>query len=113
MLAISLNFVFLSNIFMFIMSMPILYSRRIVKLIPSRQIFFGAAWIAFFHTLAWVLVCIAYILTPNPAYVTVLVGLAPIWFYIYYRMRRIPDDASPVAGIFMMIASFMVLLFSR
>ena len=113
MLAISLNFVFLSNIFMFIMSLPLLYNISAVKLVPSKAVLNGAAWIALFHTLAWVLVCIATILTPNPSYVAVIVGLAPVWFYIYYRLRRIPDDANPVAGIFMMLASFIVLLFSQ
>ena len=113
LLNISLTFVFLTNIFMFLMSMPVLYSRRVVALIPNAKALKGATLVAFFHTLSWVLACIAIIMTPNPAYVSVITGLAPIWFYIYYRMRRIPDDASPVAGVFMMIASFMVLLFSR
>ena len=113
LLNISLTFVFVANVFMFIISMPVLYSQRVVALIPNIKTLKGAALVSFFHTLSWVLAAIAIIMTPNPAYVAVMTGLAPIWFYIYYRLRRIPDDANPVAGIFMMVASFMVLLFSQ
>lgn len=113
LLNISLTFVFLTNIGMFLMSMPVLYSRKVVTLIPERKSLIGASLVAFFHTLSWVLACIAIIMTPNPAYVSVITGLAPVWFYLYYRMRHIPDDASPIAGIFMMLASFMVLIFNQ
>ena len=113
LLSISLTFVFVANLLMFLISMPVLYSGRVVALIPNIKILKDATLVSLFHTLSWVLLAIAIIMTPNPAYVAVITGLAPIWFYIYYRLRRIPDDANPVAGIFMMIASFMVLLFSQ
>lgn len=111
LLPISLNFVFLSNLFMFLISLPFYLLKNKHEPI-QRKLLTGAGVIAIFHTLSWVLACIAIILTPNPAYVSVIIGLAPIWFMLYYRFRCIKDNASPIAGLFMALAAIIVLLSS-
>ena len=112
LLAISLNFVFLTNILMFVISLPIYYFRNKHNFIPPR-IIESAGMVAFFHTISWVFACIAIILTPNPAYVSVMTGLAPVWFMIYYKARGIEDDASPWSGMFMALAAMIVLVCAR
>ena len=109
LLEISLNFVFLCNVFMFLISLPLYYSQNRSQFIPDK-ILISAGSVAFFHTVSWVFACIAIILTPNPAYVTVVTGLAPIWFIIYYKLRNIEDDASPVAGLMMAFAALLILI---
>ena len=113
LLAISLNFVFLSNVFMFLISLPVFYSLNKQKFMPEKPALHCAGGVAFFHTISWVLACIAIILTPNPAYVTVITGLAPIWFMIYYKIIGEKDDASPVAGLFMAAAAIIILIASQ
>ena len=111
--SISMNFVFLCNIFMFLMSLPVLYSLKKMTLKPDRELLICSSSVAFFHTISWVLACMAVILTPNPAYVSVITGLAPIWFMIYYKFKGETDDASPVAGLFMALAAFLILVASQ
>lgn len=112
LLSISLNFVFLCNVFMFIISLPVYCSQNKTRFIPP-NIIASAGGVAFFHTISWVFACIAIILTPNPAYVSVITGLAPIWFMIYYKMRHIEDDASPWAGLFMALSAIIILVAAR
>ena len=109
LLQISLNFVFLCNLFMFLLSLPV-YQKKKEAILNKKTLYIGSFYISFFHTVSWILCCIAIILTPNPAYVAVITGLAPIWFMIYYKLKNIPDDSSPVAGLFMSIAAIIVLL---
>lgn len=52
---------------------------------------------------------IALVLGPNPAYVSMVVLLAPVWLLVYHRLAGIKDDASPVAGT-MMVAAAIVLM---
>jgi hypothetical protein len=112
LLEISLNFVFLCNVVMFIISLPVYYVQNKKNLIPEK-IIISAGSIAFFHTISWVFVCIAIILTPNPAYVLLLTSLTPVWFMVYYKFRGIPDDASPWAGLFITLSAIMMLIFSK
>lgn len=112
LLEISLNFVFLCNVFMFLISAPIYYFLKSSKknTFIDKHSIIGSGYIALFHTVSWVAVCIAIILTPNPAYVSVVTGLAPIWFFIYYKFKGIKDDASPIAGVFMAFAAILILV---
>ena len=109
LLDISLNFVFLCNVFMFLISLPLYYSQNRSQFIPDK-ILISAGSVAFFHTVSWVFACVAIILTPNPAYVSVVTGLGPIWFMIYYKLRNIEDDASPLAGLMMAFAALLILV---
>ncbi len=111
LLDISLNFVFLCNVFMFLISLPVYVSKNKRLHIPDNTVL-SSGIVAFFHTVSWVFACIAIILTPNPAYVSVITGLAPIWFMIYYKVKGVNDDASPWAGFFMVFAAILVLVFS-
>ena len=97
---------------MFIISFPVYYSQNKTKLISS-TIMRASGSVALFHPVSWVFVCLAIILTPNPAYVSVITGLAPIWFMVYYRLKGIKDDASPMAGMFMAVAAIIVLIAAR
>ncbi|GEM_PF-1064236 len=116
LLPIALNFVFLSNISMFLISLPVFLSQRMNR--PKRNItlfkidghlFKAASSIAFFHTFSWVLISLAIILTPNPAYPGFIGGLAPVWFMIYYKIRKIDDDSNPIAGLFLSLASLILI----
>lgn len=115
LLEISLNFVFISNIMMFLLSFPVLVSQKMrpnakkPPLVIDKKLIKAAFSIGFFHTISWVSICIAIILTPNPAYPGIITGLGPIWFMLYYKARGIPDSASPIAGLFMTVAALLLL----
>ena len=116
LLGIALNFVFLSNIAMFIISIPLFLSQQIKKKTIFQDMdinFFKASFIvSFAHTVSWVLAAIAIILTPNPAYPGFITGLAPVWFMIYYKLRGQKDSASPIAGLFLTFATLVLLYFT-
>lgn len=120
LLPIAMNFVFLSNISMFAVSLPVLISQRrrlkkkgSVPLKIDNHLVKAASSIAFFHTLSWILVSLAIILTPNPAYPGFITGLAPVWFMIYYKLRKIDDNASPIAGLCLSFASLILIFFAQ
>ncbi len=50
-----------------------------------------------------------FFLFSNSAYVSMMDGLIPVWFMLYYRMRNIQDDASPKAGLLIALAAIMIL----
>lgn len=110
MLGISLNFVFLCNLLMLIMSLPLYLSRQKGRLHPPLSTVKSSSGVAVFHSLSWLFYCLAVIGTPNPAYVGVITGLAPLWFLIYYKIRKHEDDASPMAGLVMGVAAIIVLI---
>ena len=113
MLGISLNFVFLCNVLMFLLSVPVYYGMKKASSLPKKIVFKASAYVALSHTFSWFFFCLAVILTPNPAYVGVITGLAPLWFLIYYKIRKIDDDASPVAGLILGAAALVILLGSH
>lgn len=107
---ISLNFVFLISAAMLVFSTPVMVSQHIKspKVITRHSLLAGFI-VAIFHTISWVLFNMAIILSPNPAYVSMMDGLIPVWFMLYYRMRNIQDDASPKAGLLIALAAIMIL----
>ncbi|HEX2859899.1 MAG TPA: hypothetical protein VHP58_06870 [Alphaproteobacteria bacterium] len=52
---------------------------------------------------------VALIYAPNPAYVSMIILLAPLWLLIYHRVRGIPDNTSPLAGLVMALAAGLLL----
>lgn len=113
MFGISLNFVFLCNVLMFLLSAPIYYGMKKASSIPKKTLFKASAYVAVAHSLSWFFFCLAVILTPNPAYVGVITGLAPLWFLLYYKIRKIDDDASPVGGLIIGAAAILILFSSN
>lgn len=47
---------------------------------------------------------------PNPAYVTALNMLTPIWLLVFHKLRGIPDDASPYMGALMVVSAIGLIL---
>lgn len=111
-LRITLNFVFLLCIFGAVISLPLLLSKHMKSSGPvlNKHVFKGAAWVAVFHTLSWILFNVAIVLSPNPAYVSMVDGLIPVWFMLYYRLRGFHDDASPRSGLIITLAAVILLL---
>lgn len=52
---------------------------------------------------------VALIYAPNPAYVSMVILLAPLWLLIYHRVAGIPDNTSPIAGLIMALAAGLLL----
>jgi drug/metabolite transporter (DMT)-like permease len=76
----------------------------------SQKLVRSAGWAAFGSTLNQVLFFMALVLGPSPAYVSMVLLLAPVWLLIYHRWANIPDDASPWAGT-VMVGAAVVLMF--
>ena len=57
--------------------------------------------------------CINYSImsAPNPAYVSILLLLTPFWISVIHWLRKVPDDASPLAGA-ALVASAMALIWA-
>jgi drug/metabolite transporter (DMT)-like permease len=107
---ISLNFVFLVSAAMGVLSLPLMVSNHIKSPnIITKHVLLAGLVVAIFHTIAWVLFNVGLILSPNPAYVSMMDGLIPVWFMLYYRWRGIPDDASPKAGLLIALAAIIIL----
>lgn len=51
---------------------------------------------------------------PNPAYLSAIFMLTPVWLLLYNRLRKVPDDASPIAGTVIALAAlFLILITTR
>jgi hypothetical protein len=108
----ALNLVLICNLFMFLISFPIfLYMHQKQKLKFTKQDFQCSFYVSLVHTSSWVLFCLALYYASNPAYVSVLLGLTPVWFLIYYKVLKQKDDASPVGGLIMALAAILIIIF--
>ncbi|RYG59416.1 MAG: hypothetical protein EON60_10505 [Alphaproteobacteria bacterium] len=52
----------------------------------------------------------ALVLGPSPAYVSMVVLLAPVWLLIYHRWAGIKDDANPIAGTLLVFAAVVLMV---
>ena len=52
----------------------------------------------------------ALVLGPSPAYVSMVVLLAPVWLLVYHRWAGIKDDANPVAGTLLVFAAVVLMV---
>jgi hypothetical protein len=114
LLPISLGFVLLSNIMMAAISFPVVISRKLkARHSFNKAILKPALYVSVFHTVSWVLINIATILTPNAAYPFAITALSPLWFMFYYKLKGVKDDASPYAGGLMFAAAVILVLVSK
>jgi len=114
LLPISLGFVLLSNALMAMISFPAVISKKKRAQHPfNKKILKPALYISVFHTISWILINLATILTPNAAYPFAVTALSPLWFMLYYKMKGVKDDASPVAGGLMFAAAVILVLVSK
>lgn len=112
LLPIALGFVLLSNALMALISFPVVISRKRQASL-NKAMLKPALYVSVFHTISWVLINISTILTPNAAYPFAITALSPLWFMMYYKIKGIRDDASPVAGAVMFAAAVLLVLASK
>lgn len=111
MVAVTLSYVFLCNALMALIALPVHISKNMEeKTYFNPAMVKPGAGVALFHTLSWVMIAVAFIMAPNPAYPVVITALNPIWFMIYYKMRGVTDDASPLAGAVMVFSAIVLIL---
>jgi hypothetical protein len=114
LLPISLGFVLLSNIMMAMISFPVVLSQKMkARHAWNKAILKPALYVSMFHTVSWILINLATILSPNAAYPFAMTALSPLWFMLYYRIKGIKDDASPYAGGLMFAAAVILVLVSK
>ncbi|MFZ2587936.1 MAG: hypothetical protein WAZ18_07465 [Alphaproteobacteria bacterium] len=70
----------------------------------------AAGWAAIITMFNHVCFFMGLTLAPNPAYVSMIALLAPLWLLIYHRLAGIPDNASPWAGAILVLASIGFLM---
>ena len=109
---IAVNWVFLNNIGTLMLGIPLLLRRRQKDGLDLRpkNIEKAALIGSSLHTTAWVFSALAVIYTPNPAYPAILGAMIPLWFSVYYKLFKIPDDFSPVAGTLLATSAVILLL---
>lgn len=70
----------------------------------------AGGWAAFGSAMNQVCFFIALVNSPNPAYVSMIALLAPVWLLVYHRMANMRDDASPVAGTIVVLAAILLMV---
>jgi len=115
-LQITLCFIMLSNLVMAAWYAPyILRDTKIARASREgadelRMVVKAGLLVALFHSASWTMTSLALIDAPNPAYPTIVGSLTPVWYMLYYKLRGMRDDASPVAGATLFLASMMIIL---
>lgn len=59
-------------------------------------------------TLNHIVFLIALSHAPNPAYVSMIALLAPVWLLVYHRLKGVPDNANPWAGTVLVLAAVIM-----
>lgn len=115
-LELTLNFIFLTNLVMFMLAMPIYLSRRskedVITALSDRGVLKGSVKISALYNVSWVFISLALIYADNPAYPTVITAMVPLYLMVYYLMRKQKDEANPMAGMMMVLSAVLIILFS-
>lgn len=108
-LEMSVIYVFLSFLVAMVLSGLFLIVRHSPdkELLPPKM-FRAAFIIGILGAVTFTLFLLGVIHAPNPAYVTAVAMLSPVWLMFYHKLRGIKDDASPFAG-FLLVASAITL----
>jgi hypothetical protein len=75
----------------------------------SPKLFHAAMEAAAASSLSYMCFLIALTKAPNPAYVSMICLLAPVWLLVYHRLRDVPDDANPYAGLVLVVAAMLLI----
>lgn len=78
--------------------------------ILNHKLMQAAGWAAIITMFNHVCFFMGLALAPNPAYVSMIALLAPMWLLVYHRVMGIPDNASPWAGAILVLASIGFLM---
>lgn len=76
----------------------------------SHKMLYAAGWAGFLGTLNQVCFYVALVSAPNPAYVSMISLLTPVWLLLYHRLAHIKDDASPIAGMMVVAAAITLMV---
>lgn len=60
--------------------------------------------------IGYVLIVLAFVWSPNPAFASVVGSLSPVWIMVYHYYVGVRDDTSPLAGLVMIVASILLIV---
>ena len=60
--------------------------------------------------IGYVLIVLAFVWSPNPSFPSVVGSLSPVWIMVYHHIIGVKDDASPIAGLVMIVASILLVI---
>lgn len=75
----------------------------------TEKLFHAAMEAAAASALSYICFLIALIKAPNPAYVSMICLLAPVWLLLYNKLRGYKDDANPYAGMVLVVAAILLI----
>jgi len=76
----------------------------------DRKMLQAAGWAGVISTLNHTCFFIGLALAPNPAYVSMIALIAPAWLFLYHRVFKIPDNASPWASMVLIMGAIGLLV---
>lgn len=75
------------------------------------KIFKHSLWVSCFWLALVAVKTAALIGIPNPGYYSIFIGLAAVWAMLFNRWRKIPDNANPTAGVFLLVGAVCLAYF--
>lgn len=83
------------------------------RFVPDGKTIKATALSGFFQALAYVVFVAGVASAPNPAYISMLAMLLPVWLLIGHRVMRAEDNAKPVPAAGLVVAALVLLFFAR
>ncbi len=71
---------------------------------PDKKLLKTAFTLAVIANLAFTAILAGLSLSPNPAYVSALMLMTPVWLMGYHKISRIPDNSAPLAGFLLVVS---------
>ncbi len=100
---------FLIYFFMTVFSFGAAYSkRRITKELFSPTFVKAGLVIGLASALSQVTILLSFAYAINPGFTGVIGMLSPVWIMVFHRLRGIHDDASPWAGLIMILGAILL-----
>ena len=106
-----LSFSLLVYFFMFVFSSAALVAKGKFDrtLFSASNVKIGLA-ISAASVLAYIFIVLSVVWSPNPSFPSVVGSLSPVWIMVYHHFIGVKDDASPIAGLVMIISSILLVI---
>ena len=91
------------------MALPIPSGGRKITFFDRKLVWCGF-WCGFWTAGMYLALTFSLSSAPHPTYPGIIMALTPVWLYLYNQLRNVPDEASPIAGIIMILGAIGLLL---
>jgi hypothetical protein len=93
-----------------VMALTLVLKKKMTKAVMARSVLKGGVLTGLFSTASYATFVAGVALAPNPGYVSFMAMLLPVWMIGLHKILRVPEAASPVAALLLVVGAAILFL---